>query len=170
MIDIYDNEIMDIVDENDCVIGQKTRLEVHTKKLTNARAVNGFIVNSSNKLLILRRSPSKKAWPLSLDMSVSGAVAAGESYEQAFKREALEELNLNVDTFNCTLLGYLSPHKDGISLFQKVYKIESDILPDYNKDEFCEHFWLSAQELLQKIETGDKSKSDLPKLIARFFL
>ena len=50
-----------------------------------------------------------------------------------------------------------------------VYEIITDETPNYNKDDFVEYFWLKPKELLKKIDKGEKTKDDLPKLIKIFY-
>ena len=81
------DEYLDLVDENDNVIGKEKRSIVYSKGLNNFRVVNLFIVNSEGKIWIPRRGPHKRIFPSALDMSMGGHVDSGETYEQAFKRE-----------------------------------------------------------------------------------
>ncbi|HYD04014.1 MAG TPA: NUDIX domain-containing protein [Alphaproteobacteria bacterium] len=163
------DELLDLVDENDNVIGQIWRSEKDRQKLTNCRVINAFIKNSNGKLLIFRRSKNKKTLPSWLDMTVGGHVSSGESYEDAFRRETLEEINVDIDAVKWEYLGKLGP-LDGVRCFQKIYEIKTDELPDYNKDDFCEYYWLTPKEVIEMIEKGDKAKFDLPVLIKRFYL
>ena len=39
------DELLDIVDQNDQVIGQALRSEIYSQKLTNFRVVNAFLIN-----------------------------------------------------------------------------------------------------------------------------
>lgn len=165
---LQDDEYLDIVGEDDKVIGKMLRSE-NRNHLQNVRVVNGFIVNSEGKLLILRRTAQKRAFPLCLDMSVGGYVKSGETYEEAFARELKEELNLDLEDVRYKLLGYLS-RKDGVSCFMKVFEIKLEETPGYNKEDFVEYSWLTPRELLDKIEKGEKTKDDLPKLVKRFYL
>ena len=80
----YD-ELIDIVNENDNVIGVINRLEFIEKKLKYSRVVLAFIINNENKLAILRRTADKSYSPLHLAI-VGGGVQAGETYEQAIKK------------------------------------------------------------------------------------
>ena len=81
------DELLDLVDQQDKIIGQKLRSEIYDKKLTNFRVVNAFIQNDDGDLWIPRRSKDKRVFPLCLDASMGGHVAAGETYEEAFNRE-----------------------------------------------------------------------------------
>ena len=159
------DELLDIVDKNDQVIGQKRRSEVYEKQLSNFRVINAVIVNSEGKLWISRRTAYKRVFPLALDMSAAGHVESGETYEQAFARELQEELNLTLDQVNYKLVGYFTPHEHGVSAFMKVYEMQINEVPDYNKNDFIEYFWLSPNELLQKIAIGEPAKGDLPKIV-----
>ncbi len=49
------DEILDIVDENDCIIGQVRRGDAYARGLTNFRVIDAFIRNSEGKLFIPRR-------------------------------------------------------------------------------------------------------------------
>ncbi|MDA2935926.1 hypothetical protein MYX06_01795 [Patescibacteria group bacterium AH-259-L05] len=66
-------------------------------------------------------------------------------------------------------MGYLTPHKHGVSAYTKVYEIQIDRAPNYNKDDFVEYFWLTPKKLFQKIKSGDKARGDLPKLVKFFY-
>lgn len=163
------DEYLDLVDEHDRVIGKKLRSEVCAEGLSNFRVVNAFIVNSKGELWIPRRTASKRIFPLCLDMSMGGHVESGETYEESFKRELMEELNIDADKTPWKFLGHLSPQKDKVSAFMNVYKIVSDEAPKFNKEDFTEYFWLTPGELLERINEGEKTKGDLSTLINRFF-
>lgn len=163
------DEFLDLVDENDNVIGKKKRSEVYEENLSNFRVVNVFIVNSKGEIWIPRRSADKRIFPMCLDMSVGGHVESGESYENALKRETEEELNIDTDKVSVRLLGHLTPQKDGVSAYMKVYEIKMDEVPDYNKSDFVEYFWLTPKALFERIAKGEKTKYDLPKLVKIFY-
>lgn len=159
-------EIIDIVDQNDIVVGQVVRSEINRNLAnSNFRGINVFIENDKGELWIPRRTATKRLFPLCLDVSIGGCVSAGETYEQALLREAQEEVNLDLNKVPYEFLAYFTPHKDKVGCFMKVYKIFMNQAPDYNPDDFCEYFWLSPQELLNKINAGEPAKSDLLKLL-----
>lgn len=89
------NELFDLVDENDKVIGQTLRREVHRDKSLIHRSVT-VLVFISGKLLLQKRSQTKDTYPLYWTSSCSGHVTAGNSYEETVKRELKEELGLKV--------------------------------------------------------------------------
>jgi isopentenyldiphosphate isomerase len=155
------DEVLDIVSVNDEVIGQEARSVIYAKNLSCFRVINGFICNSEKKLWIPRRHPQKKLFPLHLDASVGGHVGAGEAYEDAFIREAKEELGLDVLSCSYSRVARLTPPEHNTSAFMWVYIIRSDEVPHYNTNDFCGFEWLSPEEIFQKLATGDKAKSDL---------
>lgn len=159
------DELLDLVDEHDRVIGTGLRSDIYRERLNSFRVINAFLINSAGQLWIPRRSAAKRIFPMCLDMSVGGHVASGESYDEAFRRELLEELGLCLDTVEWRDLGHLTPREHGVSAFMHVYEIRSNISPEYNRDDFVEFFWMSPHKILERIEAGDIAKDDLPKLI-----
>lgn len=87
-------ELLDIVDNNDVVIGQATRAECHTNTALIHRAAHVLVFNSSGELLLQKRSADKDIQPDKWDSSVGGHLAQGESYLAAAYREMAEELGL----------------------------------------------------------------------------
>lgn len=163
-------EILDLVNENDEVIGQIQRGAAYAQGVTNFRVIDAFIRNSEGKLFIPRRHKGKKLFPNRLDTSIGGHVESEESYEDAFKKEAMEELNLDITKVSYKILGKMAPHEDGTAAFITVYEIESDETPNYNRDDFGEHYWLTPQEILNRIEDGDTAKGNLLKILKKFYL
>lgn len=163
---IQNDELLDLVNDQDEIIGQALKSTIYKKNQTNFRVINGFIVNSHNLVWIPRRSPEKKLFPLCLDTSVGGHVQSGETYDEAFKREVHEELNLNIDEIPCTLIGKLTPQSHYVSAFMHLYLINIEEAPCYNKNDFVSAQWYELPTLLRAINQGERTKGDLPILLS----
>lgn len=86
-------ELFDVVDEQDRVLRQAPRSEVHAQKWLH-RASHIFVFNTRGELLVHRRSATKDECPQMFTSSASGHLAAGEDYAAAAVRELQEELGL----------------------------------------------------------------------------
>ena len=87
------DEIFDVCDTEDRVIGQARRADVHANNLLH-RAVHVWVMRSNGQLVAQRRSASKDQYPNALTSSASGHLDAGEDYRTAAIRELGEELGL----------------------------------------------------------------------------
>lgn len=101
------DELFDVVDENDNIIGQETRGEVHRLGLKH-RAVHIFIYNTDGDVLLQKRSPLKDVSPGKWTTACSGHVDAGETYDTAAVRELREELGIAIESI--AALKYLSKY------------------------------------------------------------
>ncbi|MGC8744718.1 MAG: NUDIX hydrolase [Verrucomicrobiia bacterium] len=86
-------EIYNVVDENDAVIGTASRTEIHRLGLKH-RAVHILIFNSKGEVFLQKRSMKKDRCPGTWDSSASGHLDKGESYDDAAMRELKEELGV----------------------------------------------------------------------------
>ena len=86
-------EMFDVVNDDDVVIGQERRSVVHQTGLQH-RGVHVCLFTPDGRLLVQMRSSSRHASPSSLDCSVSEHVKAGEDYLPAAQRGMQEELGL----------------------------------------------------------------------------
>jgi isopentenyldiphosphate isomerase len=87
------DELVDIVDDEDRVIGRRTRAEVRRDNLTH-RSVYVLVFNAAGELFVHRRTATKDVYPGYCDVAIGGVVAAGESYAEAAARELREELGV----------------------------------------------------------------------------
>src|SRR5689334_3185602 len=88
-------EIFDVVNERDEVIGRETRREVHRRGLMH-RAVHVLVFNSRGQVFLQKRSMTKDRQPGLWDSSASGHLDSGEAYDACAVREAREELGLSL--------------------------------------------------------------------------
>lgn len=125
------DEVFDVVDANDNVVGRATRGEVHARGLLH-RAANIFVFNTRGELMLQMRSRHKDQYPNCWTSSASGHVDAGETYQIAAVRELEEELGL------CTPLEYLTTLPAGpqtANEFSALFRTTTDEPPALNRDE-----------------------------------
>jgi isopentenyldiphosphate isomerase len=89
-------EIFDIVNERDEVVGQNTRREVHARGLWH-RAVHVLVFNARGEVFLQKRSMKKDIAAGKWDSSASGHLDSGEDYDACAVRELREELGLDLD-------------------------------------------------------------------------
>lgn len=91
------NEIFDVVDELDRVIGHATRKECNSNPELIHRAVFVLVFNSKGELFLQKRSQTKDICPGMWSVSVSGHVDRGEDYRTAATRELYEEMGITAE-------------------------------------------------------------------------
>jgi isopentenyl-diphosphate delta-isomerase type 1 len=87
-------EYFDVVDAKDNVIGKAARKECHSNRKLIHRAVAILVFNSKGDILFEKRSMKKDMEPGKWGL-VAGHVDLDESYEQAAKREMMEEIGVS---------------------------------------------------------------------------
>ena len=87
------DEIYDVVDKMDQVIGQATRREIHQKNLLH-RSIHILVFNNQNEVFLQKRSMAKDENPGLWDTSSAGHVDSGETYDECAHRELWEELGI----------------------------------------------------------------------------
>jgi len=88
-------EIFDVVNERDEVIGRRPRSEVHRLGLMH-RATHVLVFNKRGEVFLQKRSMTKDRQPGLWDSSASGHVDSGEDYDACVVRELREEIGLQV--------------------------------------------------------------------------
>jgi 8-oxo-dGTP pyrophosphatase MutT (NUDIX family) len=88
-------ELVDVVDDQGKTIATVTRQEVRERHLPH-RAVYVLVFNRVRELFIHLRTPTKDVYPSYWDVCVGGVLAAGESFDEAARREVVEELGFDL--------------------------------------------------------------------------
>jgi len=88
-------ETLNLVDEQDNLIGKVAREDAHKKGLWHRR-ITVFVFNKNNELLIQKRT-SNMSWPNLWAASASGHVLINETYEQSAQRELKEEIGIECE-------------------------------------------------------------------------
>jgi 8-oxo-dGTP pyrophosphatase MutT (NUDIX family) len=137
-------ELVDIVDDDDNVIGTVTRSEMRANRLQH-RSVGIAVIAGDGRLLIHRRSETKDIWPGWWDIAAGGVVASGESYEDAARRELAEELGI-VDT-PIEYLGRAHYVDDDLAAMCRGYRVVHDGPFTFADGEVAESLWVTFDEL-----------------------
>ncbi len=126
-------EMFDVVDEQDRVIEQRPRSEVHRLNLRH-RAVSIFVFDSAGRLLLQQRSATKDEYPLRYTSSASGHVSAGETFDETAPREMQEELGL---TAPLERLAKFPAGLETANEFTVLYRAITDEPPCFDPDEIA---------------------------------
>ena len=138
-------EIFDVVNERDEVIGQATRQEVHRLGLLH-RAVHVLVFNSSGQVFLQKRSLKKDRQPGVWDSSASGHVDRGEDYDACAARELREEIGLELSAPPRRLFKLAAcAQTDQEHLW--VYRCEAEGPFELNPDEIEGGGWFAPQEV-----------------------
>ncbi|MBC2903368.1 NUDIX domain-containing protein [Streptomyces cupreus] len=140
------DEILDIVDENDQVIGEAPRGRVYAEGLRH-RCVFIQARDADGRLFVHRRTPTKLVFPSLYDMFVGGVVGAGESYEEAALREAEEELGVSGLPEPGFLFKFLYEDGAGHSWWSAVYEVRCELPVSPQVEEVAWHAFLPEPEV-----------------------
>ena len=92
------SELIDIYDAQGRKIGLAERSKAHGDNTLLHRAAHVLVFSSDGRLLLQKRSLTKRIQPGKWDASVGGHLAAGEDYLTGAGRELAEELGLPENT------------------------------------------------------------------------
>jgi isopentenyldiphosphate isomerase len=156
-------ELLDVVDADDRVIGVKTRGEIHAQGLMH-RAVHILVFNSGGELFIQKRSMSKDNDPGLWDSSAAGHVDSGEDYYDCAIRELGEELGLTAKVSLETLFRLpASPFTDMEHCI--VYRCINEGPFELQAEEIDEGAWISSTEMDRRVLDDDPTQTQVLQLI-----
>ena len=138
-------EIFEVVDENDEVIGREPRSVVHARGLRH-RAVHVLVFNATGAVFLQKRSMTKDNDPGLWDSSCSGHVDAGETYYEAAARELMEEIGLQSET-PLELLFKLEASEMTSWEFAQIYRTSAEGPFVLHPEEIDEGRWFSPSEV-----------------------
>ncbi|MEU8586333.1 NUDIX domain-containing protein [Streptomyces sp. NPDC048664] len=144
------DELLDIVDENDRVIGQSPRGEAYARGLRH-RCVFIEARDARGRLFVHRRTATKLVFPSRYDMFVGGVVGAGESYDEAALREAEEELGVDGLPRPERLFTFLYDDGAGASWWSAVYQVRCELPVSPQVEEVAWHAFLPEDEVDRRV-------------------
>ena len=158
-------EYIDVLDEKGNLTGKiETREEIHKKGYWH-RAINVFIINKNNQLLVQKRAANKKKHPNLWDYSCAGHLSAGDSSVLGAMREIEEELGVKVDEKNmklidCLLKSYCPKPGFFENEFQDIYLCQEEIKMEkitLQLEEVSDVKYIDFEEYKQQILAEDKT-------------
>ena len=148
-------EIFDVVDRSDRVIGKASREEVHSKGLLH-RSAHLLVFDASGRVLLQKRSMGKDTFPGRWDSSVSGHVDSGEEYDECVVREAFEEIGVSLERVPERVFK-IDACEETANEFTWVYRHHYEGPFVVSKEEISEVKWFSEKEiermLLEELDT-----------------
>ena len=160
------NELLSVVDENDCIIDTCPRHIIHATGLKH-RAVHILVFNDLGQLFLQKRSMKKDLNGGLWDTSAAGHVDAGEDYDISAVREIEEELGINAHTLEPL---FKLPATADIGMeFIQVYRCIHNGPFILAPDEIDEGDWFSTAEITGRIASDDQRLTETFKAIWREF-
>lgn len=165
---LEDNELLDVVNENNEVIGVEKRVVIHAKKLRH-RSVNLIIFNKDKtKILIQKRSLLKQKCP-GLFCLVGGHIDSLEDPLDASVREFSEEMlskkNCDIDLSLCFIF---RNEADGDHEFTYVY--EGTYNGNFNtNNEVSDCSYVEVGELIKNIDSQPQMYTEKTILVLKTY-
>lgn len=151
-----DDELFDIVDEENKVIGQALRKEVHTRGYIH-RTVSFYLFDRLGRVFVNQRVINKEFYPERWSIAFGGHVQAGETYNDAVLREAKEEAGVKGKPTFITYFKKRFDKEDKENV--RVYGFITDREPKLDPHELKQGQFMTMKELEQKM----KEKEFLPE-------
>ena len=143
-------EIFDVVNDRDEVIGRERRSEVHRLGLKH-RAVHVLVFNARGELFLQKRSMLKDNHPGVWDSSSSGHLDSGEDYDACAVRELGEEIGLFIEQPPTRLFKVDACHETGQE-FVWVYHCEAEGPFTLHPEEIDDGGWFAPAALAAWLE------------------
>lgn len=156
----YQDELFDIVDENDKVIGQATRREVHKNPKLIHRSIAIIIYSTDKRIFLQRRSMSKDTDKGKWTISCSGHIGSGDSYKKAAERELQEELGIKIPLSQLAKYLVRSPQETEMTV---LFTAVSDGPFTLATAEITGGKFVRREELEREVENGRIELSDSGK-------
>lgn len=161
------DEIYDLVDEDDNIIGKATRKEVHKNKNLIHRSVLFFIFDKKGRIFVNQRTKNKEFYPEYWSITFGGHVNSGETYEKAVIRECEEEAGIVEKPF---FMGTLKIRLPTESENSKVFGFITDKKIKLDSFELKQGKFMSKEELQDKLKKEKflPETKDLLKILEKY--
>jgi 16S rRNA (adenine1518-N6/adenine1519-N6)-dimethyltransferase len=159
-------EMMDIVNENDEVVGTTSKQEIYEKLLCH-RIVHVLVFNRKGELALQLQGAKKKFCPLHWMSTAGGHVQAGETAEQAALREFREETGVSAP-LRFLFKDVFVDHRD-MSKFLYFYRADYEGPFNVNPEEVAKVEFFTFGRIKEMISAGEKFHPQLLFLLKKHF-
>jgi isopentenyldiphosphate isomerase len=141
------DELVEVLDDDGHVVAVVPRRRVRAENLLH-RSVYLLVTGTDGRLLVHRRADGKDLWPGRWDLAAGGVVTAGESWDEAARRELAEELGVAAEP---VALGPGRYDGDDCRVEARVYRVVSDGPFTFADGEVVATAWADAAELARRL-------------------
>ncbi len=142
------DELFNVVDEDDNVIGQETRRQCHRKKLIHRNSVF-FLFDNDWKVFVNKRSKTKDMFPSYWSLSLGGHVEAGDSYERTAVRELEEEAGIKA---KLVFIRFFKVRLKEENENMKLFYFKTNQKPKISKQEIEYGEFMTLEEIKKKMK------------------
>jgi isopentenyldiphosphate isomerase len=159
-------EFLNIVDENDNVIGRASKDDIYKKSLCH-RISHVLIFNDKGGMILQKRSGKVSFCPNHWSTAVGGHVQAGETYEDGAIREYKEELGVESKLEFVGKHFYKAPNTP--NKFLAIFKTQfnGQFQPDYEVISKVGAF--TIEEIKRMINNGEKIHPELLFILNKYY-
>ncbi|HLD84923.1 MAG TPA: NUDIX domain-containing protein [archaeon] len=160
-------EFLDVVDENDNVVGKAEKSEVYANALLH-RIVHVFVFNNYGELALQLQGKNKKFCPLHWVTSAAGHAQSGETWKEAALRELKEEIGIEAELKELGKDIYQKPEtnlRKIIGSFTANY--DGNFYIDGHEVEAIKFF--SMEEIRKMVKNGEKFHPEFLFLLEKYF-
>lgn len=143
-------ETIDLYDKNKQPTGEVLKRGDEMPKGRYALSVHIWIINSKGEIYVQRRAKQRELFP-NLWENPGGGAVIGDSSEDTFKREFLEELGIFPDTTNAMIIETLNREKDFVDIWVLKQDFEISEL-NLQRKEVYQAKWVSLEKLMKMLE------------------
>lgn len=162
------DEMIDYVNEQDEVIGSAPRSEICAQKLRH-RIAHVFLYDREGNIALARRGKDVSYCPDHWTSTAAGHIGAGESYEEAARREMQEEIGVAIPLVACGVIPFLKEgtgHHKFLGTFKAVY--EGAFVCDPLEVQYVQFF--SPTTIRDMLAAGEPFHPETVALLQQYFL
>ncbi|MGW9157785.1 MULTISPECIES: isopentenyl-diphosphate Delta-isomerase [unclassified Microbacterium] len=141
--------------EDGSAVGTLPKSDVHTSDTPLHLAFSCYVLDSSGRLLVTRRSLAKRTWPGVWTNSFCGHPRPDEEMVDAVRRRGLDELGIRLSDIRLALPDYRYRAVDASGIVENemcpVHVAIIDGQPTADPDEVSEWAWVEVSDLIEAV-------------------